>query len=157
MSILHISHFCNVIFCTNIELMIFERGGNSFASYENVVTTAKIISTSDKTSAKGGLGLTLKSGTTVETESCTGAGGGLAGPVAIICKVSAYAFKETLGFIITHSYIRSNVEQDAVSNKNTLEYPLKVDLNTDFRNKDYSKSTTFSTTWSYTTSASPKR
>lgn len=135
----------------------FESGGESFASYENVVTTAKIISTSDQITATGGLGLTIKTGTEVETQSCQGAGGGVQGPIVVICKVSTFAFKETLGFIITHSYIRSNVEQDLASNENTLESPIKVDLSTDFRNKEEEESTTFSTTWSYTTSATPAR
>lgn len=61
------------------------RGGGSYASYKNVVTTAKVLTTSDKTSSTGAFGLTLQYGLQTEQETCTGMGG--VGAIAIHCQV----------------------------------------------------------------------
>lgn len=135
----------------------FKRGGESFASYENVVTTAKVISTSNRFTMNGGLAFNIETGSQTETQLCQGTGGGVQGPIVLFCKVSAYIFKHTLNFIFAYSDVRTNLKQDTSESENTLEFPMELGMNTDFYNKEEEESTAFSTTWSYTTSATPAR
>ena len=60
-------------------------GGSSYASYENIVTTAKVVTSSTHVSGNSKLGLNIKTGVDVKTETC--AGGGF-GAIVMACLVS---------------------------------------------------------------------
>ena len=103
-------------------------GGGSTASYENVQTTIKAYTYSDKIQAQGGLGLNVAMEVTPESDVCTG--GGL-GAIVLACLQAAQA-----------------------SNKWAVDSNL--DLHTDLSNTGGSEENTFSITWSYTTSDDPR-
>ena len=60
-------------------------GGSSYASYENIVTTAKVVTSSTHVSGEGKLSLSLFAGLDAEAVTC--AGGGL-GAIVLACPVS---------------------------------------------------------------------
>jgi hypothetical protein len=60
-------------------------GGSSYASYENIVTTAKVVTSSTHVSGAGGMELEIKAGIDVDVKTCTG--GGL-GAIVLACPVS---------------------------------------------------------------------
>ena len=61
-------------------------GGSSYASYENIVTTAKVVTSSTHVSGAGELELEIKAGVDVKSDVC--AGGGF-GALVLACLVSS--------------------------------------------------------------------
>jgi len=104
-------------------------GGKSYASYKNMVTTAKIVSSSSKISGAGTMRASIGIGFEQKGQAC--AGGGF-GAVVFLCA-------------------------KATDVKGRVNVPVGAKLNSDFVNKQDTTSNSFSTTWSYQTSSAPAR
>ncbi|GFH57847.1 hypothetical protein CTEN210_14323 [Chaetoceros tenuissimus] len=104
-------------------------GGASTASYENVVTTAKVVSSTVRVHGTSELKTTLSVGADADAKICTGGGVG-----AIVLGCGG----------ITKTISKASV-------------PFGGAIDTDFKNEERESSHTFSTTWSYETSDEPAR
>lgn len=103
-------------------------GGGSTASYENIQTTIKAYTWSDKIKAQGGLGLNVAMEVNPESDLCTGGG---IGAIVMACLPT----------------IRGDNKWAVDSN---------LDVHTDLSNTGGEEENTFSITWSYTTSDDPR-
>ncbi|GFH57722.1 hypothetical protein CTEN210_14198 [Chaetoceros tenuissimus] len=104
-------------------------GGMSYASYENVVTTTKVVTSALAVNGDADLSLTISAGASFDGDLCIGGG---------------------IGAIVLFCQGVSDVEFEG-------EIPLEAEINTDFLNNENEASNSYSTTWSYTTSDEPAR
>ena len=103
-------------------------GGGSTASYQNVQTTIRAYSWSDKIQGQGALGLNVAMEVEPEADLCTG--GGL-GAIVLACIPT-------------------------IRGDNKWAVDGNMDLHTDLSNTGGEEENQFSITWSYTTSDDPR-
>lgn len=94
-------------------------GGLSSATYENIVTTTKLVQSGTTVSGNSHLGLTIGAGASFEGELCTGGG---MGAIVLFCSQVGDAEFEA-------------------------KVPMSGDMQSDFLNEEYSTENSITTTW----------
>lgn len=124
-------------------------GGNSFASYENIVTTAKLVTYTDNVHGRTEIESILKIGIKSDVETCTGL------PPVEICTVSTVfvLIGNDLHMMPTLILFLKPVSKDKADH----QFPIDLEMSSDFRDASRKSSNSFSTTWSYSTSDTPAR
>ena len=68
-------------------ILIFNSGGSSYASYENVVTKSRIVASETVVNIASSIDLTIAAGASFEGDLCSGGG---VGAIVLFCTVSNF-------------------------------------------------------------------
>jgi hypothetical protein len=117
-------------------------GGLSSATYENIVTTTRLVQSATAVSANTHLGLTLSAGASFEGSLCTGGGEFIVQFVfELLQKRISLIFQYTgMGAIVLFCTEVGDAELEG-------SVPLSGDLNSDFLNEEYNTENSITTTW----------
>jgi hypothetical protein len=117
-------------------------GGLSSATYENIVTTTRLVQSATTVNANTHLGLTISAGASFEGSLCTGGGEFIVHFIfELLHNHMSLIFQYTgMGAIVLFCTEVGDAELEG-------SVPLSGDLNSDFLNEEYNTENSITTTW----------